>query len=283
MHARFAALFLCSTSLSAQVPLWQRPIVLPVDTSVRLDLREALAYTGRPDLPARMDMYRPAGAAAALPGVILVHGGPTGGLPVEARRLGQYTSLGRLLASRGFVAITFTHRLTDLNAVDTAAADARQAIAYVISHAADLGVDPERLCLWSVSGGGVLVAPLLRDHRQRLRCFVAYYSVFTPAVFQAMVSRSAAVPQRTPAITDLLLRDSVALPPTFVVRAGKDNPRLNADLDGFVTAALSRGTDVELHAYAEGRHAFDILDDTMQSRDILLRTVTFLERRLSQP
>lgn len=281
IRAIFVAI-LAASSVSAQTPAWQRTVVLPVDTTAPTDVREGIAYTGRPEVAAKMDVYRPKGARGQLPAVILVHGGPTSGIPVEARLMGQYTSLGKLIASRGLLAVTFTHRLTSANAVDMAAADVRQAVEYVVSHAVELGADPSRICVWAISAGGALVGPILRDFHDQLRCFVSYYNIFTPATFQDLVTRGEKIPQRTPPLSDLIARDSLLLPATLLVRAGKDDSRVNADIDGVVVAALRRGTDLELHAYAAGRHGFDVYDDTAESRDIIARTLSFLQQHLSR-
>lgn len=283
MRFPVVALLLASHTVSAQTPWWQRVVVLPVEPGRPIAVQEGIDYLGRPEAQVHMDVYRPKGERAPLAAVLLVHGGPiTSAIPVEARRLGQYLSLGSLIASRGLVAVTFSHRLTGANAIDTAAADVRSAFAYIVAHASELRIDASRLCVWAISGGGILVGPIIHEFGDRVRCFVSYYNVLTPSVFQDFVTQSGKVPQNTPSLTELITRDSLRVPPTFVVRAGKDNMQFNADIDNFVGAALRRGTNLELHAYAEGQHAFDIFDDTAESRDILRRTLAFLQWHLAR-
>src|SRR2546426_1830376 len=265
--------------LAAQVPTWfQRPVVLQPDTA-QVEIIQNIDYKGRPDLHVGMDVYRPKAARLA-PAVLLVHGGPTGSIPAEPRTAGQSTSLGRVLASRGLVAITFSHRLSTANAIDTSAGDIRDATAYVISHAQTLGVDASRLCVWAISAAGALIAPTMREFHDRVRCLVSYYNVLSPSLLQDLVGAGERIPQTTPSLSDLMSRDSLQLPATFVMRAGKDDARLNAGIDAFVALAVQRGVELEFHTYPEGHHAFDILDDTETSRRLLLQTVEFLRAHL---
>ncbi len=69
-------------------------------------------------------------------------------------------------------------------------------------------------------------------------------------------------------------------PPIFVARAGLDRPGLNETLDRFTDAAMMAGLDVELHNHADGRHAFDVLDPSPRSGEIIARSVEFLKSRL---
>jgi len=270
---------LLATQLAGQVPTWfHRPVVLAPDTTP-IDIRQGIDYKARPELHIAMDVYRPKTTMLA-PAVLLVHGGPIGSLPVEPRTAGQLQSLGRLLASRGLVAVTFSHRLTSANALDTAATDIRDAAAYIVSHAEVLGVDASRLCVWAISAGGALIAPTVRAFHDRVRCIVSYYNVLTPSLLQEAIGSGAPIPQTTPSLSDLMTRDSLNLPAIFIVRAGKDNPRLNAGIDQFVATAVQRGTELELHAYPDGHHAFDIVDDTDASRRLLLQTLDFLKAHL---
>ena len=52
------------------------------------------------------------------------------------------------------------------------------AIEYVCSHAADLQVDPDRLCLAAYSAGGPLLAIGIGDPQPYIRCLVGFYAVF---------------------------------------------------------------------------------------------------------
>ncbi len=270
---------LLATRLAAQIPAWfQLPVVLQPDTT-QVEIRQGIDYKARPDLHIAMDVYRPK-TPTLTPAVLLVHGGPIRSLPVEPRTAGQLLSLGRILASRGLVAVTFSHRLTSANAIDTAATDVRDAAAYIISHAQTLGVDASRLCIWAISAGGSVIGPTVREFRDRVRCLVSYYNLLTPSLLQELAGPGERIPQATPSLAELMSRDGLHLPATFIIRAGKDDPRLNADIDRFVAVAVQRGAELELHTYPDGQHAFDIRDDTDASRRLLVQTVEFLRAHL---
>lgn len=260
--------------LQAQTSWWQQAVVLPPDSSVAIDVREAIDY--KPVSALRMDVYRPHSPSGPLPGVIFVHGGPIpSNLPVEPRQISQYTSLGRLVASHGLVGVVFSHCLTSAGAIDTAANDVRDAVRYVVDNAVSLGIDQSRLCIWSISAGGAVLGPAFREFAGRIRCLVSYYNIFNPSVLQTLVGSPSPTMPISPALIDLVADGTVALPPTLLVRAEQDNAKLNEDIDLFVARALEHGAQLELHAYADGRHGFDLHDSDI-SRRLLLRTIAFL-------
>lgn len=271
-----ALALLLPIALQAQTSWWQQAVVLPPDSSVAIDVREAIDYKPVSPSALRMDVYRPHNPPGLLPGVIFVHGGPIPpNLPVEPRQISQYTSLGRLVASHGLVGVVFSHRLTSAGAIDTAASDVRDAVRYVVDNAVSLGIDESRLCIWSISAGGAVLGPAFREFAGHIRCLVSYYNIFSPSVLQTLVGSPSPTTPVSPALIDLVGGGTVALPPTLLVRAGQDNPKLNEDIDRFVARALEHGAQLELHAYADGRHGFDV-HESDASRRLLLRTIAFL-------
>jgi hypothetical protein len=75
--------------------------------------------------------------------------------------------------------------------------------------------------------------------------------------------------------------------PLFVAKAGQDQmPGLNAALDRFVCAALSRNLPVTVTNHATGPHAFDLFDDGETTRDVVRQILAFfcfqLQRASSQ-
>lgn len=92
-----------------------------------------------------------------LPTIIFFHGGGwSGGSP------GQFFPQSRYLASRGMIAISAQYRLIGKSAhsIDDCIADARAAVAWVRSHATELGVDPDRIAAGGGSAGGHLAAAI---------------------------------------------------------------------------------------------------------------------------
>jgi acetyl esterase/lipase len=229
-----------------------------------------------------MDVYQPPGAPAGSrwPAVLMIHGGPIPKL--GAKNMGVFTSYGRLLAASGFVAVTFNHRFLGPERLLDAASDVREAFAYVVEHAAELGVDPNRLAVWAFSGGGPFLSLALAGQLPPARALVSYY---------AALDLQEKPPGASSALTDENRRDfspvhhvralAGRIPPILVARGGLDYPFLNAGVDRFVAEALAENACLDLLNHPTGRHAFDILDDDERSREIIVRTLEFLRIRLA--
>jgi acetyl esterase/lipase len=103
-------------------------------------------------LPAEtLGLCTPTGATGALPGVILIHGGGWVGGDKSA-----YAATCRFLAARGFVAATIDYRLAPANIWPAQLIDAQLAVRWLRAHAAQIHLDPHRLCSWGSSAGGHL-------------------------------------------------------------------------------------------------------------------------------
>ena len=69
--------------------------------------------------------------------------------------------------------------------------------------------------------------------------------------------------------------------PLFVVRAGKDEmPHLNETLDRFVAKALSGNLPITFINHATAPHAFDVMDDSETSRQIIRQILAFMQFHL---
>ncbi|MEY4484635.1 MAG: Acetylxylan esterase precursor [Verrucomicrobiota bacterium] len=90
------------------------------------------------------------------PALVFFHGGGwVGGAPT------QFTSQSEYLATRGLVCIQVQYRLLDKNDKEPpviCVQDAKSAMRWVRSHAAELGVDPQRIGAGGGSAGGHLAA-----------------------------------------------------------------------------------------------------------------------------
>jgi hypothetical protein len=67
----------------------------------------------------------------------------------------------------------------------------------------------------------------------------------------------------------------------MIARAGRDLPPINQSVDAFVKEAGRRGWKVEVRDYPEGAHAFDIDQDTDESRAVIAEGVAFVKRHLA--
>lgn len=68
--------------------------------------------------------------------------------------------------------------------------------------------------------------------------------------------------------------------PFLVIKAGRDQEMFNSNLNHFAKEASRINLDVEFINYSEGQHAFDILDATDRSHQIMQRTLSFMKEHL---
>ncbi|MEO3777854.1 hypothetical protein ABGB16_13620 [Micromonospora sp. B11E3] len=202
----------------------------------------------------RVDLYLPT-ADGPSPAVVLVHGVPLPPGAPDPRDWLLYRGYGDLLAEQGLVAAVVSHRVHDMASLPLGAADVADAVALV---RAGPRVDPERLVLWFFSGGGLLLADYLRERPSWLRGIAATYPLLGPMPGWGEVDER---------FLPLPALDAAGDLPIVLTRAGRDAPPILAATDAFTAAAAERGRPVRLLHVPDGRHGFDALDHTDQSRD----------------
>ena len=204
-----------------------------------------------------MDVYRPAARAAA-PALIFY----TMYWPAEggSNRLGEwYRNWGRLAAAHGVVGIVPDLRALPGTGNATAPArplgdDFHRLLSHLTRHAADYGIDPERIAVFAASGATWAALPEIQDPRMTsIKAAVLYYG-------------SGPVDSFRP---DL---------PLLWVRAGLDSPRTNAEIDRASALALSQNAPLTLINHATGRHGFEGRDDTPATHRVIEQTFDFVRR-----
>ena len=222
------------------------------------------------------------------PAVIFVSGDTPPEYMLGVKDWGIYVGWGRLVAASGLIGIPFQHRvMEDLHPsrLDTVVQDVADAVAYVRAHAADLHVDPDRLCIWAGSAGAVAgLRVALADPQPAIRCVVSYYGLFDLALYAQMRELPVPAPEVLQALSPLtyLRQHPERLPPIFIARMEHDIPGLNIAVDAFVAAATAAQAPVELMNHPEGHHGFDTEDNDKQSRAIIAQTLTFMHRHLER-
>jgi acetyl esterase/lipase len=197
------------------------------------------------------------------PAVVFVHGGP---LPPQLRPAPRdwpvFVGYASLAAATGLVGVTVDHRLHSPVDYPTAADD----VAAAVEQTRQLpGVDPDRVALWFFSGGGMLSAPWLSSPPPWLRCVALTYPVLAP------VAGWDVDPRFRPA--EAVGGSSV---PVLLTRAGLERPDVAATVEEFLAAAP--GT--ELVDVPHGRHSFDMLDHTDESRAAVDRAMSWVAKAL---
>jgi hypothetical protein len=222
--------------------------------------------------PLPFDLYRPR-ATAPTAAVILVTGLPDPGVvAMLGKPLKDWTSnmcWARLIAASGIAAITYTNRT---------AADATAVIRHLRANAASLGLDPARIGLWACSGAVPNALGLIA--RERPACAALLYGYLLD--LDGATAVADAVPRfhfANPAVSiDELPRDL----PMLLVRAGRDTtPGLEDTFQRFLSAARTRDLAVTLLDHPDAPHAFDLVDDTPRTHEVIDEILAFLRRTLA--
>lgn len=226
-----------------------------------------------PDLPGErtgnVDLYLP-DTGGPRPALLFVHGGPVpAGVEPTPRDWPVLRGYARYAAARGAVGVVFDHRLHSPADYPLAAQDVAAAVERV---RADPRVDADRIALWFLSGGGLITAPWLRRPPVWLRCLAASYPILVPP------------PGWGPVDGRFRPVDAVAEAgslPLVITRAGRETPGIAAGVEEFLTAAGERGANVEVVDVPHGRHAFEGLDRTEESREAVRRAMRAVLGHLS--
>jgi hypothetical protein len=213
-----------------------------------------------------LDLYLP-GATEPRPAIVIVHGGPVpAGAEPTPRHWPVFQGYAATTAARGLVGVTVDHgphAMPDLfgpaagilaDAVDTVRADPR--------------VDPDRIALWAVSGGGLLLADWFRRRPPWLRVVGASYPLFAPLP---------GWPDDTRFHTFEAVAEAGDLP-IVLTRVGLEHPAIAATVEAFVAA---QPAGLEIIDVPNGHHSFDCVDHTDESRAAVERAFDLILAKLA--
>ncbi|SEB51507.1 Acetyl esterase/lipase [Paramicrobacterium humi] len=102
-----------------------------------------------------LDLYRPTGAGQPLPAVVWIHGGSW--ISGSAANVQPYLEM---IANDGYAAIGLNYTLGPEGTYPTAFEQLNTALGYISDHAAELGVDADRIVLAGDSAGAQLASQL---------------------------------------------------------------------------------------------------------------------------
>jgi acetyl esterase/lipase len=139
--------------------------------------------------PLRYDHFRPLGVSGPTPCVVFVHGGGwTGGDPSQAAGNGLH------FARHGIATVSISYRLAPAHRFPACLDDVRRGLRWVRAHAAEFGIDPDRLVLMGLSAGAHLAVlahlacdvaaltpdlpPELRDVSEDVLGVIAHYGPY---------------------------------------------------------------------------------------------------------
>jgi dienelactone hydrolase len=224
----------------------------------------------RPAVPERagsLDIYRPVGEGP-WPTILFVHGGP-GPPDPSPREWPVFRGYAAAAAERSVAGAVAEHSLMRGTALIGQAAD--EVAAGVDQLRAAPGIDPDRIALWFFSGSGLLTARWLERAPPWLRCVAATYPRFS-------------LPDDLPELPTAI--DAIARAPRVPVvltRVGLERPDLATAVEQFADAAASSGANLETIDVPHGRHGFDFLDHTDESRAAVRQALDRVAAHLTAP
>ncbi len=277
----------------------KKPVVLQLPDMDKIQVQYDLLYKETDEIDLKFDVYKPRDLESGerRGAVIFVHGG----VPIDwlkdfdSRSWGQYQGWGRLVASSGLVGLTFTRRpeFSEERGSDrfnSAVNDVDDLIVYIRKHASELSINKNLIGIWACSAGvpiGIRAGVL--HSSEYIKCMIAFYGLLDlrqqPDALSIVThpSWTKNVPEE-----DLrgfspmyhMEKSPNKIAPLLVVRAGRDSETINSNLIHFIKEASQHNLDVEFINYSDGQHSFDILDETDRSRQIIQRTLTFMNAHL---
>lgn len=255
---------------SKENPLFTKPLVyqLPFDG----ELREGIQYGSEAQV---LDIFMPQQSDGPPPVVVLLTGYPDPGFEALAGRkqmqIQAYRDWAQLLAASGMAAVLYSN-------IDPVA-DARAVVAYLRAEAAALAIDAGRIAIWACSGN-VPNAIHLAHSDPSLRCAALLYGFMLDTAESDAIEQSAKTFHF--ANPNAGMTHFPENTPMLVISAGKDEfAGLNESIDAFEAEAIARNSPVSVIRYLEGVHAFDIVDDSRRSIEMIKLCVGFLRLRLN--
>lgn len=280
---KIASLLLCAATAFAQAPAPQNQPpqfdvvkshnVLHIRGQENARVHNDVVYVSPNGEPQKTDIYLPANTKAAdrLPVVIALSGAD------KAKHWGFYKDLGQLIAAHGMAAVVPDKRY-QRGQRQEGFDDIVALMRFVAQNGAKYNLDGSRICLWAFSGGGLLMSVGLRGETPEVKCIVNFYAISDISRFPGATADLATSPLNP--IYHLRTTDVEKLPPMLVIRAGKDNPDLNAGVEDFIQTAFHRNAKIMAINYANGQHGFDLLDDNDFSRVMIKRALEFEQATL---
>ena len=159
-----------------EVPITERTVVYRISGQDAVTVRHGIPY--REGLT--MDVYYPpdSNSGARTPAVVFVTGYPDPGfqkmLGCMQKDMASYLGWAALVAASGLLAITYANR--------EPSGDAHAVLAYLRQNAASLGVDENRIGVWSCSGNApTALSVLIQEPHDFLKCAVLFYGFICPS------------------------------------------------------------------------------------------------------
>jgi len=168
----------------------------------------------------------------------------------KLKEWGQYTCWAPLMAASGYIAVTYESRGPDT------VPDIRDLFAHLFQKGGAHGIDPARIGVWACSGNvHAALSYMMEEPRPPVAAAALYYGGGEPASLRSDV-------------------------PVFLVRAGKDSPFINWQIDRLVARVQPAGAPWTIEFAPGAHHAFDIFDAVEETPALIHRAIACYDRRL---
>lgn len=245
-------IFLFSIVQASSQPVTERAVVYQVPAMNKITVRENIEFKKIGDTSLTLDIYYPVGydKRKTLPVVIFNNGVGLMDLP----KWRVYKDWAKLMAAHEMIAVNHQSRRS------SSLADSEALIDYLVQHAREYNIDPERIGIWTCSANTPVGTRLAHKSRPKnIRALAVYYG--------------------NPDSLGQLRQDL----PMLIVRAGLDGQFINVGIENFVNHCFQQDTRLEIINYLEGIHAFDVYTNTGESKAVIRRTIEFMKTNLEKP
>jgi acetyl esterase/lipase len=225
-----------------------------------------------PDANRLADIYEPPQVAPDLTRtVVVIAGGYPDPSPARGyRHLGWTESMARLIAASGITAVSY--------GTEQPAADVYSVLRWARNGGATREVAPGRVGILASSGNGpAALSTLLKREGASPDFAVFAYACLLDVDGATDVAEASRMFGFVNPLAGASIEDFESGVPILIVRAGQDQFRaMNASQDRFVRSAQERNFPISLLNYPAGVHAFDLLDDTPHSQQVVQSMLTFM-------
>ena len=253
---------------------------LPPFVGVTSEDRLVPGPAGAPDVAIRI--YQPLVRPAILPALLWIHGGGY----VLGSIDGDDLSVKELVKGVECVVVSVEYRLAPEHPFPAPVEDCYAALRWLAGHAAELGVDPDRIAIGGASAGGGLAAGLALLARDRAEVKVAFQLLIYPMIDDRNLA------QASDALADTLLwnrennligwrsylgdepggnnvspyaaasraTNLAGLPPAYIP-VGALDLFLNENI-AYAQRLVEAGVPTEFHLYPGAYHGFDVFGAT---------------------
>jgi acetyl esterase len=253
------------------------PLNRPIPTNIGID--KDVEYANVNGLSLKADIYYPKDQTKKHPGIALVHGG---GWISGSKENEKY--MAQELASRGYVAIAVSYRLSEVAKYPAAIDDVNNAIEFLKKNRKKYAVDTKKMAILGESAGAQIATLVGVKSKGKIKAIVNVDGIVsfihpeaeesTYAAFWLDGDRNTNLKNWTEA-SPLEFVDKKT-PPTLFINSSQ--PRFHAGRDDMMKKLKSYGTFTEFHEIKNTPHSFWSAEPWFT--ETLNLTVDFLDKTL---